>query len=186
MDAPLGVRRRRPAGGRLGRAARPLVLGLPFGISERKLDEIHQSLSTLTGVAITVVPPLAGLLVLGLVQRWGSSFPLGAGPGRSTGSPAAGDDPGGVVALALVTYGVLSVTVFVGQLLAGDLPWSDVWDGWAVSATLLVFLGWGVALGVTTTGYALATSASGPGSPGSTTRTSTAPARDDRSIRGHH
>lgn len=163
------------------------VLGVPFGISERMLDEISQGLSTLTGVAITVVPPLAGLLVLGLVQRWGQQFPrwvpvLG---GRRVPRLLA-MIPAGVVALALVTYGVLSVAVFVGQLLAGDLPWSDVWDGWAVSATLLVFLGWGVALGVTTTGYALATSASGPGSPGSTTRTSTAPARDDRSTRGHH
>ncbi|MBQ1016964.1 hypothetical protein KBX71_03690 [Micromonospora sp. D93] len=34
-----------------------------------------------------------------------------------------------------------------------------MWDGWAVTATLLVFLGWGVSLAVTTTGYALTTSA---------------------------
>ncbi|MEO3816071.1 hypothetical protein [Plantactinospora sp. B24E8] len=51
------------------------ALGVPFGISDRELDGIHRGLSTPTGVAITVVPPLAGLLVLGLVQQWGQQFP---------------------------------------------------------------------------------------------------------------
>ncbi|RLP91298.1 hypothetical protein [Micromonospora sp. CV4] len=134
------------------------VLGVPFGISQRELDDIHLNLSIPTGVAITVAPPLAGLLVLGLVQRWGQQFPRWV-PGLG-GRPVPrllAVIPAGVVALALITYGVLSVAVFVGQLTAGDLRWSDVWEGWAVAATLLVFLGWGVSLGVTTTGYALAT-----------------------------
>ncbi|MFF0372076.1 hypothetical protein [Micromonospora sp. NPDC005087] len=134
------------------------VLGVPFGISERELNDIHLNLSTPTGVAITLVPPLAGLLVLGLVQPWGQQFPhwVPGLHGRRVPRLLA-VIPAGVVALALVTYGVLSVAVFVGQLLAGDLRWSDVWEGWAVATTLLVFLGWGVSLGVTTTGYALAT-----------------------------
>ncbi|MEO3772172.1 hypothetical protein [Micromonospora sp. B9E7] len=134
------------------------VLGVPFGVSERKLDEMHLNLSTETGVAITVVPPLAGLLVLGLVRRWGQQFPRwvpGLGGRRVPRLLAV--LPAGVVALALVTYGVLSVAVFVGQLRTGDLPWSEVWEEWATSATLLVFLGWGVSLLITTTGYALAT-----------------------------
>ncbi|MEU7949173.1 hypothetical protein AB0C50_31225 [Micromonospora taraxaci] len=134
------------------------VLGVPFGISEQKLDEIQLDLSTETGLAITLVPPLAGLLVLGLVQRWGQQFPRwvpGLGGRRVPRLLAV--IPAGVVALALVTYGVLSVAVFVDQLRTGDLQWSEVWEGWATSATLLVFLGWGVSLGVTTTGYALAT-----------------------------
>lgn len=134
------------------------VLGVPFGISEQKLDEIQLDLSTETGLAITLVPPLAGLLALGLVQRWGQQFPRwvpGLGGRRVPRLLAV--IPAGVVALALVTYGVLSVAVFADQLRTGDLPWSEVWEGWATSATLLVFLGWGVSLGVTTTGYALAT-----------------------------
>ncbi|TYB40281.1 hypothetical protein FXF50_00645 [Micromonospora sp. AP08] len=61
------------------------------------------------------------------------------------------------MALTLVTYGVLSIAVLVRQVLTGDTQWSDVREGWAVTATLLVFLCWGVALGVTTTGYAIAT-----------------------------
>ncbi|MEU8283278.1 hypothetical protein AB0C01_02815 [Micromonospora sp. NPDC048905] len=134
------------------------VLGVPFGISARKLNDIHNDLSTSTGVAITVVPPLAGLLVLGLVQRWGQQFPRWV-PGLG-GRPVPrllALIPAGTVALTLVTYGVLSSAVFVSRLFSGEMPWSEVWDGWAVTATLLVFLGWGVALGVTTAGYALST-----------------------------
>ncbi|MFG2046627.1 hypothetical protein ACGFIW_04260 [Micromonospora sp. NPDC048935] len=63
--------------------------------------------------------------------------------------------PAGMVALTLVAYGVLSAAVVVDRLVTGELRWSEVWDGWAVTATLLVFLSWGVALGVTTAGYAL-------------------------------
>lgn len=134
------------------------VLGVPLGISERELDDIRRNLSTGTGVAITVVPPLAGLLVLGLVQRWGQRFPSWVP--RLQGRPVPrllAVIPAGVVALALATYGALSATVLVRQLLTGDLAWSDLWEGWAVAATLLVFLGWGVSLGATTIGYALAT-----------------------------
>ncbi|MEV5206424.1 hypothetical protein AB0K35_02965 [Micromonospora sp. NPDC053740] len=136
------------------------VLGVPIGISERELNDIERNLSTSTGVAITLVPPLAGLLVLGLVQRWGQQFPrwVPGLHGRQVPRRLA-VIPAGVVALTLVTYGVLSIAVLVGQVFTGDARWSDVWDGWAVTATLLVFLGWGVSLAVTTTGYALATSA---------------------------
>ena len=135
------------------------VLGVPVGISARELNDIEQNLSTATGLAITLVPPLAGLLVLGLVQRWGQEFPrwVPGLHGRQVPRRLA-VIPAGVVALTLVTYGVLSIAVLVGHLLAGDTRWSDVWDGWAVTATLLVFLGWGVSMAVTTTGYALATS----------------------------
>ncbi|MET8359576.1 hypothetical protein [Micromonospora sp. NPDC005171] len=136
------------------------LLGVPVGISERELNDIERNISTATGVAITLVPPLAGLLVLGLVQRWGQQFPrwVPGLHGRKVPRQLA-VIPAGVVALTLVTYGVLSIAVLVGELLTGDTRWSDVWDGWAVTATLLVFLGWGVSLAVTTAGYALATSA---------------------------
>ncbi|MEU8299682.1 hypothetical protein AB0C04_20705 [Micromonospora sp. NPDC048909] len=134
------------------------VLGVPFGIPQRQLDDIHRNLSTWTGLAITLVPPLAGLLVLGLVQRWGQQFPRWVPGLRGQPVPRLlAVIPAGVVSLALVTYGALSVSVFVRQLLAGDTHRPDVWEGWAVAATLLVFLGWGVSLGVTTTGYALTT-----------------------------
>ncbi|MEH1166219.1 hypothetical protein V6V47_12615 [Micromonospora sp. CPCC 205539] len=134
------------------------ALGVPFGMPQHDLNSIHEELSTPTGLAITLVPPLAGLLVLGLVQRWGQQFPPWVPGLRGRRVPRLlAVVPAGAVALALVTYGVLSVAVFVGQLVAGDLHWSEVWDEWASAATLLVFLSWGVSLGVTTAGYALAT-----------------------------
>ncbi|MEV6600728.1 hypothetical protein AB0M36_28345 [Actinoplanes sp. NPDC051346] len=132
--------------------------GVPFGVSERELDGIQQGFSSPAGAAITFVPPLAGLLVLGLVQRWGQQFPRWVPGLRGRAVPRLmAVVPAGIVAIALITYGVLSVAVFVGQLLAGDRHWSDVRDGWALAGTLLVFLGWGVSLGVTTVGYILAT-----------------------------
>ncbi|GGR12813.1 hypothetical protein GCM10010168_33220 [Actinoplanes ianthinogenes] len=134
------------------------LLDVRFGISAQKLDEIHEGLSSLAGLAITVVPPLAGLLVLGLVQRWGQQFPrwiplLG---GRQVPRLLA-VIPAAVVATALITYGLLSCAIFTNSLLTGDLTWPEVRAGWAVTGTLLVFTGWGVALAVTTAGYVLAT-----------------------------
>ncbi|MBW6436859.1 hypothetical protein KZ829_24245 [Actinoplanes hulinensis] len=134
------------------------VLGVPFGISEQTLRGADGDLSTATGVAITVVPPLAGLLVLGLVQRWGQRFPRwvpGLGGRRVPRLLAV--LPAGTVAITLATYGVLSFGVFAGQVLDGEQSWAQVRDGWATVATLLVFLGWGVAVGVTTAGYVVAT-----------------------------
>ena len=129
------------------------LLGVPLGISAEQLADIDQNLSAPIGAAITFVPPLAGLLVLGLVQRWGQFFP-GWVPllaGRPVPRLLA-VIPAGLVAISLVTYGVLSTGVFLD-----DLSWAEVRDGWAVAGTLLVFLGWGVALGVTTAGYARVT-----------------------------
>ncbi|MEU8228258.1 hypothetical protein AB0C12_01515 [Actinoplanes sp. NPDC048967] len=137
------------------------VLGVPFGISEEELRGADGGLSTATGVAITVVPPLAGLLVLGLVQRWGQQFPRwvpGLGGRRVPRLLAV--LPAGTVAAALVTYGVLSFAVFAEQVLDGQRSWAQVLQSWATVATLLVFLGWGVAVGVTTAGYVVATSGS--------------------------
>ncbi|MFC3499759.1 hypothetical protein ACFOOK_01920 [Micromonospora krabiensis] len=134
------------------------ALGVAFGIPQRQLDDIHRNLSTWTGAAVTLVPPLAGLLVLGLAQRWGQQIPRWVPGLRGRPVPRLlAVVPAGVVALTLATYGVLSIAVLVRQVLTGDTHWSEVREGWAVTATLLVFVGWGVALGVTTAGYAITT-----------------------------
>jgi hypothetical protein len=140
------------------------VLGVPFGISKQDLRGADGDLSTAIGVAITVVPPLAGLLVLGLVQRWGQQFPRwvpGLGGRRVPRLLAV--LPAGTVAITLVTYGVLSFGVFAGQVLDGEQSWAQVREGWATVATLLVFLSWGIAVGVTTAGYVAATRRSADG-----------------------
>ncbi|GAA3381908.1 hypothetical protein [Cryptosporangium minutisporangium] len=138
------------------------VLDVPFGIAATELDDIRRNLSLEAAVAITAVPPLAGLLTLGLVQPWGQRFPRWV--------PALGDRavprllalvPAGIVAVALVTYGALSVGVLVRSLADGSRTWSDLAEGWAVAATLLVFVGWGVALGATAVGYHRATRGAG-------------------------
>ncbi|WIM99502.1 hypothetical protein ACTOB_003159 [Actinoplanes oblitus] len=134
------------------------LLGVPFGIAGPKLAEIHEGLSSVAGLAITVVPPVAGLLVLGLVHRWGQEFPrwvplLGGRPVPRLLAVV----PAAVVATALITYGLLSCAVLAGDLLSGAVTWPEVRAGWAVTGTLLVFTGWGVALAVTTVGYLLAT-----------------------------
>ncbi|WP_436533635.1 hypothetical protein [Actinoplanes sp. HUAS TT8] len=131
------------------------VLGVPFGISAAELDDIHRNLSTGAGAAITLVPPLAGLLVLGLVQRWGQQFPRWVpGLGGRAVPRLLALAPAGLVAISLVTYGLLSIGKLIIDVLDGDQRWRT---GWAVDATLLVFAGWGLALGVTTVGYFLAT-----------------------------
>ena len=139
------------------------VLGVPFGISAAELADIGANLSLGAALAITAVPPVAGLLVLGLVQRWGQQFPrwvpvLG---GRRV-PPLLALVPAGVVAAALITYGVLSTSVLVRSLVDGSRTWAQIADGWAVVATLLVFVGWGVTLAVTAVGYHLATRAPSP------------------------
>ncbi|MBM2619571.1 hypothetical protein JIG36_28910 [Actinoplanes sp. LDG1-06] len=128
------------------------VAGIPFGISAEGLDDIRQNLDLPTAVAVTFVPPLAGLLALGLVQRWGQQFPAWVPLLGSRRVPRLlALIPASTVSLALVFYGVLSATAAVG----GTLSRAD----WAVFGTLFVFAGWGVALGVTTAGYYAATRA---------------------------
>ena len=134
------------------------VLGVPLGMSAEKLAAAQRDLATPAGVALALVPPLAGLLVLGLVQRWGQQFPRWVpGLGGRAVPPLLAAIPAGLVSLALVTYGVLSIAVFAQRLAGGVLSLADVRAEWAVTGTLLVFAGWGVALGVTTVGYARTT-----------------------------
>ena len=141
------------------------LLGVPFGIPDDELAALHRDLAVPAGLALTFVPPLAGLLVLGLVQRWGQVFPGWVPVLRDRRvPPLLAVVPAGVVAVSLVAYGVLSARV-----LLDDVSWAAVRDGWAVAGTLLVFVGWGVALGVTTVGYAVATRGATP-DPGSLRR----------------
>ena len=141
-------------------------LGVPFGIPAADLADIRHTMSPVMQVAITAVPPLAGLLALGLVQGWGQLFPrwipvLG---GRRV-PPLLALVPAGGVALALVTYGGVSTATVLRSLADGSTRWTDLAEGWAITGTLFVFTGWGVALGVTAVGYHLATRGDEPPAP---------------------
>ncbi|WP_430788633.1 hypothetical protein [Actinoplanes sp. G11-F43] len=134
------------------------VFGVPFGIPARQLADAQAELSSPAGFAIALVPPLFGLLALGLARRWGQRFPsrlpvLGNRPVPRMLAIV----PGAAVAIALIVYGTMSATVFT----AAGPTWAEIRESWAVVATLLVFVGWGVALGTTVVGYARATSAVG-------------------------
>ncbi|MGK5682625.1 hypothetical protein [Actinoplanes sp. URMC 104] len=130
------------------------LLDVGFGMSEVELAELQRDLSVPAAVAITVVPPLAGLLTLGLVQRWGQQFPGWMPVVGGRGVPRLlALVPATTVALALVVYGGLSFA----ELAGGTATWGEAADNWAVTGTLLVFVGWGVTLAATTAGYYLAT-----------------------------
>ena len=130
------------------------MLGVPFGIPGEEIDEIRRDITPMTAAAITFVPALASLLTLGLAQRWGRVFPawmpwLG---GRRVPPPLA-LIPAGTVAVALVAYGVIGVGIITRDLSTGELTAAELAEGWAAAATVLVFLAWGVSLGVAAYGY---------------------------------
>ncbi|SHN74240.1 hypothetical protein [Cryptosporangium aurantiacum] len=134
------------------------LLGVPFGISSAMVDDIDAELSSTAGIAITAIPPLAGLLVLGLAQRWGQIVPewvphLG---GRAVPRLLA-LVPAGTVAAALVAYGLLSTAALIAALADGSSSGADVLSGWAATGTLVVFVAWGGTLGATAVGYHVAT-----------------------------
>ncbi|MBY8875930.1 hypothetical protein K7640_29285 [Micromonospora sp. PLK6-60] len=145
-------------------------LGVPFGIPAAMLDGIRVELVTaapVTAAAIVFAPTAGGLLTLGLAQRWGQVFPArlpGLG-GRRVPRPLA-LVPAGVVAVSLVAYGLLSAAALVGGLLGGTTGWADLRSGWAVTATVPVFLAWGVALGMAAYGYHRLTEMSVQAQPG--------------------
>jgi hypothetical protein len=83
------------------------MLDVPFGISSSELEDGEQGISLQAAMAITYVPPIAGLLTLGLAQRWGQIFPrwfpvLGGRPVPRLLALI----PAGTVAIALSAYGV--------------------------------------------------------------------------------
>lgn len=130
------------------------LLGVPLGIPPEEVTAIRRDLSPALGLAITLIPSLGGLLTLGLARPWGQLIPrwiLGLA-GRPVPRVLA-LAPAGVVAVALTSYSLISAVVIGESLLAGTVTWSQLAAGWVVAGTGLVFLGWGVALGVTALGY---------------------------------
>jgi hypothetical protein len=134
------------------------VLGVPFGISTDEILRALRDIGPAFAVAITIVPALGSLLTLGLAQRWGQVFPrwipyLGGGPVPRLLALV----PAGVVAVALTSYGLIGIKLMTEDLVTGKVTWSQLGSGWAVVGTELVFLAWGVTLGVATLGYHLVT-----------------------------
>ncbi|AVT29244.1 hypothetical protein C6361_06800 [Plantactinospora sp. BC1] len=130
------------------------LLGVPLGIPADELRRAAEEIGALPGLLLTLAPLLGGLLTLGLAARWGQVLPgwLPGLAGRRV-PPALAVVPAGVTALALVAYGVIGIVMIAEALATGATTWAELRTGWAVAGTELVFLGWGVALAVTTAGY---------------------------------
>lgn len=107
--------------------------GVPLGIPRSMLSEIRADLDVATILALILAPVVGGVLTLALTRPWGRRWFVVA--------------PAAVVALALTAYGVLGVGLMSSALLAGTATVAELAAGWAVAATELVFLAWGVALG---------------------------------------
>lgn len=108
-------------------------LGVPLGIPRSTLTELEADLDVATAVALVFVPVVGGVLTLALTRPWGRRW--------FVVTPAA------VVALALISYGVIGVGMLSTELLNGSSTLGELAAGWAIAATELVFLAWGVALG---------------------------------------
>ncbi|GAA2757703.1 hypothetical protein [Actinopolymorpha rutila] len=130
------------------------LLGVPFGIPAEMLAKVREDISPAMGIALCAVPALGGLLTLGLAGRWGQEFPrwLPLLAGRRVPRLLA-LVPAGVASVALTSYGLIGVSMIATALVDGQTTWAGLAAAWAVTGTEVLFLAWGVALGVATLGY---------------------------------
>ncbi len=65
--------------------------------------------------------------------------------------------PAGVVSATLTAYGIWGMAAMARDLILGAVGPGDLMRSWAVAATVLLFLMWGLALAGATVAYARAT-----------------------------
>ncbi|MFD2078334.1 hypothetical protein SAMN05421678_114125 [Actinopolymorpha cephalotaxi] len=130
------------------------LLGVPLGIPARMLAEVREDINVPMGLALCGLPALGGLLTLGLAARWGQEFPRWVPlVGRRRVPRLLALVPAGVVSVALTSYGVIGLSMIATALVDGQTTWAGLASAWAVTGTEVLFLAWGVALGVATLGY---------------------------------
>ena len=135
-------------------------VGVPFGVDDALLTEIRADITVPMAVVLCAVPAAGGLITHGLAQRRGQQLwlrlPLIGGrrvPRMAAVIPAT------VITIALMSYGLAGLALIGREISAGSLPWQGLLENWAINGTEVVFLLWGLALGVATAGYARATGA---------------------------
>lgn len=129
------------------------ALGIPFGTSQRMVDELHASTMWLAGLGLAVMALAGGVLTLGLIQRWGAVFPrwMPGLAGRRV-PPALAVVPGALVSVALLSTGPrLAIGLAGGLTFGGETP--GEWGEWLGAITMLLLPVWGVALAVGTAAY---------------------------------
>jgi hypothetical protein len=127
------------------------VLGIPLGISMEHLRAGQESGTWISGLFLANFGLLGGVLMLGLVQRWGEVFPrwmVGLSGRRVP------------IALAVVPASIVSVLLIVGgiSIWSGydqmvDAAVASEQDFWIVVGPTLLFPLWGAALAAATLGY---------------------------------
>lgn len=136
----------------------PHVLWLfGIGISTAAFDQIRADIGVSTMLGLAAGPALGGLASLGLGHGWGRTWwrwtPIAGRPIPRTLVLV----PAGVIALSLVSYGMLGTGMVIQDLSNGALTWAQLGSQWMIVGTELVFLAWGIALGVAAAGYHRAT-----------------------------
>ncbi len=134
------------------------AIGIPLGLSEEAFHRGQASGTWIGGLSIAAFGLAGGLLMLGLVQRWGEVFPrwmIGLAKRRVPS------------ALAIVPASLAAVILTVGgigiwsgiPLMGANIPTGGVL-GVGITSEVIFQLGptllfplWGVALGVATLGY---------------------------------
>jgi hypothetical protein len=122
------------------------VLGIPLGISEALLHEVHSTDMWGAAAGLASVAISGAILTVGLVRPWGETFPRWLPALRGKRVPPA---------LAIVPATFVSVLVFaaglglVRDVLRDGLPGED----WLASAPGLLWPFWGLGLGAATLAY---------------------------------
>jgi hypothetical protein len=123
-------------------------LGIPLGVSQQFVDGLHADLiakgqSPLSAWSLVLPDVIGVLLTLGLVMRWGERFPRWV--------PVLGDRrvP---MAMAVIPASLVAVVVTVAGEVALRFTAEDGFNG--AGAPAILWLPWGLALGLATFAYA--------------------------------
>lgn len=134
------------------------ALGIPLGMSEQALHSGQQSGTWISGLFLATFGLVGGLLMLGLVQRWGEVFPRWIpGLGGKRVPIALAVVPASIVSVLLVVGGAGIFASLPGMITtisaAGSKGIGMIGEITFVLGPTLLFPVWGAALAVATLGY---------------------------------
>jgi hypothetical protein len=124
------------------------AVGIPLGVSDAFLRESEASGAMVAELSLAGMAIVGSVLTLGLVQRWGEVFPDWLpGLGGKRVPPVLAIVPASIAAILLTIDGLAIWRIW---LTGGP---SLLEDGWGTVTPALVFMPWGIALGLATYAY---------------------------------